>query len=143
MKKDSIFSSLKLLGLHFNEASFKRHGVKQDGDELSFGVNAEVSQEESGKEIYKVSLLVSCLKKNEYEVRVEIEGIFSLAGEAIVIKENLLKINAVSILMPYVRSEISLLTAQPNVDCIVLPAFNIAKMMESGSEDTLDDNAIK
>ena len=32
--------------------------------------------------------------------------------------------------MPYLRSEVSLLTAQPEVECVVLPPFNINKMME-------------
>jgi hypothetical protein len=27
--------------------------------------------------------------------------------------------------MPYMRSQVSLLTAQPEMDCVVLPAFNI------------------
>lgn len=35
-----------------------------------------------------------------------------------------------AILMPYLRSEVSLLTAQPETDCVVLPVFNINKMLE-------------
>ena len=38
--------------------------------------------------------------------------------------------NAVAILFPYVRSQITLLTSQPEVDSIVLPPVNIAKMVE-------------
>ena len=33
--------------------------------------------------------------------------------------------------MPYLRSEISLLTAQPGMECIVLPPFNINKMVKN------------
>lgn len=39
--------------------------------------------------------------------------------------------NAVAILMPYLRSELTLLTAQPDTESVVLPPFNINKMMES------------
>ena len=38
--------------------------------------------------------------------------------------------NAVAILMPYLRSEVSLLTAKPETECVVLPPFNINKMLE-------------
>lgn len=39
------------------------------------------------------------------------------------------KNRAVAIVMPYIRSEVSLLTAQPGVDPVVLSPFNIAEMM--------------
>ena len=31
--------------------------------------------------------------------------------------------------MPYLRSQVSLLTAQPEVECVVLPAFNVNAML--------------
>ena len=45
-------------------------------------------------------------------------------------KNTLISKNTVAILMPYLRSQVSLLTAQPEVECVVLPAFNINKMLE-------------
>lgn len=38
--------------------------------------------------------------------------------------------NAVAILFPYIRSQISLLTAQPETTPIVLPPLNIAQLVE-------------
>ena len=38
--------------------------------------------------------------------------------------------DAVAILMPYLRSELTLLTAQPEMESVVLPPFNINKMLE-------------
>ena len=46
-------------------------------------------------------------------------------------KESIIKKNTVAIMMPYMRSQLSLLTAQPEVECVVLPPFNIVKMMEN------------
>ena len=43
---------------------------------------------------------------------------------------NLYQKNSVAILMPYLRSEISLLTAQPETETVVLPVFNINRMMD-------------
>ena len=42
----------------------------------------------------------------------------------------LIEKNTVAILMPYLRSELTLLTAQPDTDSVVLPPFNINKMLE-------------
>lgn len=38
--------------------------------------------------------------------------------------------NTVAILMPYLRSELTLLTAQPEMESVVFPPFNINKMLE-------------
>ncbi len=46
------------------------------------------------------------------------------------LKNTLVTKNAIAILMPYLRSEVSLLTAQPGIECVVLPAFNINKILE-------------
>lgn len=45
--------------------------------------------------------------------------------------QNLINKNAVAIMMPYLRSELTLLTAQPDTDSVVLPPFNINAMLES------------
>ena len=44
------------------------------------------------------------------------------------VTQSLIDKNAVAILMPYLRSEVTLLTAQPDTDSVVLPAFNINKL---------------
>ena len=44
--------------------------------------------------------------------------------------QTLINKNAGAILMPYLRSELTLLTAQPDTDSVVLPIFNINKMLE-------------
>ena len=46
------------------------------------------------------------------------------------LKNELISKNSVAILMPYLRSEISLLTAQPETETVVLPVFNINRMMD-------------
>ena len=38
-------------------------------------------------------------------------------------------------MMPYVRSEISLITAQPGVETVVLPPFNINNMINKGTKE--------
>ena len=41
-----------------------------------------------------------------------------------------LRQNAVAIVFPYMRTQLSLLTSQPEVDTVVLQPLNIAQMVE-------------
>lgn len=46
-------------------------------------------------------------------------------------EDTIIQQNAVAIVMPYIRSEVSLLTAQPGLETVVLPPFNIVEMMNN------------
>lgn len=50
------------------------------------------------------------------------------------LRRTLINENAVAIIMPYIRSQVSLITVQPEVDCVVLPPFNIVGMMAEQQE---------
>ena len=87
---------------------------------------------QNDEKLYKVAVKIQGQKKDEYEISVEINGIFGFSGTDGVsdeLKKKMISTNAVAILMPYLRSEISLLTAQPETESIVLPPFNIASLM--------------
>ena len=71
-------------------------------------------------------------KLEEYTFEISLSGFFSIeADEELTedLKNTLITKNSIAILMPYLRSEVSLLTAQPEVDCVVLPAFNVNNML--------------
>lgn len=44
-------------------------------------------------------------------------------------EDKLLQQNAVAIIMPYIRSEVSILTAQPGMDTVVLPPLNTVELL--------------
>ena len=72
-------------------------------------------------------------KKEEYNLIISLSGFFKVEKEDSVNDEmvqNLINKNAVAIMMPYLRSELTLLTAQPDTDSVVLPPFNINAMLE-------------
>ena len=72
-------------------------------------------------------------KPDEYSFEISLTGFFTIEDDPNItqeLKKDLVSKNAIAILMPYLRSEVSLLTAQPGVECVVLPAFNINKMLE-------------
>lgn len=74
-------------------------------------------------------------KKEEYEIEIAIQGLFlfSSSGEEIneSLKKDLIQKNSVAIMMPYVRSQLTLLSSQPGVDPIVMPPLNINAMLDS------------
>lgn len=128
MGNNQAKSDLVLEKLVFDKLEFTRLGFRNKSDlELNMQVQLAENKEE---DIYKVTLSVEGTKQEEYALRVQISGYFSVNGEGLEIKDTLLSQNAVAIIMPYVRSQISLLTAQPDTDCVVLPPFNITKMIE-------------
>ena len=56
-------------------------------------------------------------------------------------KDVLLRQNAVAILFAYVRSELTLITSQPDTDPIVLPVVNIAAMMKDKDSNSQELNS--
>ena len=127
----NIRSSLILQQLVFDKVSFERHGKKNQND-IKFQIKTEVGKL-AGEELYKVSLAVKADKPEEYTVEIQITGIFVFEEGSELNKKQkqvLINKNAVAMLMPYIRSEMSLITAQPGMDCVVLPPFNINKMLE-------------
>lgn len=128
----SIESVLKLNKIVFDKIEFKRLGFEND-NELELEIQSNISQRQD-TEIYKVTLVLKGKKSEEYTLEISLSGFFSIEADGELtedLKNTLVTKNSVAILMPYLRSEVSLLTAQPEVECVVLPAFNINNMLDN------------
>lgn len=129
----NVNSILSLDRLVFDKIEFKRMGRKNE-NEIEFEIKIIISQKQN-EDIYKVTLALNGIKEKEYSLAIELSGFFSFDEKEPLdeeFKKTMINQNAVAIIMPYMRSQVSLITAQPEVDCVVLPPFNIVKMM---SED--------
>lgn len=129
MEKD-VNSVLSLDKLVFDKIEFKRMGMKNE-NEIEFKIQIIINQKQD-EDIYRVTLELLGNKEKEYSIDIELTGYFSFdANETLdeEFKNTMISQNAVAIIMPYMRSQVSLITAQPEVDCVVLPPFNIIKMM--------------
>ena len=129
MEKD-VSSVLSLDKLVFDKIEFKRIGMKNE-NEIEFEIHVIISQKQN-EDIYKVTLVLTGNKEKEYLLEIELSGYFSFDDKESLDEERkktIISQNAVAIIMPYMRSQVSLITAQPEVDCVVLPPFNIAKML--------------
>lgn len=133
MKESKSYESiLKLKNILFDKIEYNRVGL-QNENELVFRIQTAVAKRESDG-VYKVSLELHGNKEGEYTFSIRLDGFFTFEyGKDECSKElehELITKNAVAILMPYLRSEVSILTAQPGVECVVLPPFNIIEMLE-------------
>lgn len=127
----NIESILKLNKIFFDKIEFNRLGFENDKN-FEFEIQSNISQKQDS-EVYKVTLVLKGKKPEEYILEISLSGIFSIEAHGDLsedLKNTLVTKNSVAILMPYLRSEVSLLTAQPEVECVVLPAFNINSMLE-------------
>ena len=124
-RRDEKSCVLKHNALVFDDIIFKRLGMHSDNDlEISFSVS--IGTNITDQDIKKVSVKVMGEKREEYSFEIQASGFFAYEGNA---EDSIIQQNAVAIVMPYIRSEVSLLTAQPGVESVVLPPFNIAEMM--------------
>ena len=123
-------SNLILQHLVFDEIEFKRLGFKTES-EVNYELEIQIGRDHDNQENYKVTLVLNGKKDTEYIFKIVLSGFFEIKNaENISDKETLIHRNAVAIMMPYLRSEVSLLTSQPETNSIVMPIFNINKMIK-------------
>ena len=126
---DNYNSVLTLQNLVFDEITFERKGLKNENElktsiEVKIGVNKE--------SVYRVTIVLKCEKIDEYNISISLSGFFKISSEKTLdenMVNNLISKNTVAIMMPYLRSELSLLTAQPETEPVVLPPLNINNML--------------
>ena len=125
---DNYSSVLTLTKMVFDKIEFERKGFKNE-NELKFRLQVQIGKNRNSA--YKVTLVLEGDKKDEYELQISLTGFFEIQNSDELSDSTvqaLIEKNAVAILMPYLRSEVTLLTAQPETDSVVLPTFNIYKL---------------
>lgn len=114
-----ILKKLEVLNSRFDNNA-------KEGDELELKVLFDRKITELGDNQYNITLttIVSDDDKKLF-VSVTISGLFETEIENKVLVER----NTIAIMFPFVRSYISLITTQPNKPPIILPAINVAAMI--------------
>lgn len=96
-------------------------------------MNFSVSVEKVEANHYTVTLQVDFEKVDEYMASVSISGYCEISDDTANLKE-LLRVNAPAILFPYARAQLSMLTAQPETEPIVLPVVDFQRMYEQSQK---------
>ena len=129
MNTKKIESILRLDDLSFEKISFERIGPKNDNEE-DHKISVRIG-ENSEEKVFRVILSIKTFKKEEYNTEISLSGIFSFNQEIDNDeKRDFIRSNAIAIMMPYMRSELTLLTSQPGVNPIVLPPFNVQALLK-------------
>ena len=132
--KESTTSILKLNGIHFNELSFKRRDSTDsviDDCELTRKI-VDIDVDNFTVELnFKLSTSI-------FEMSISLEGKFNIVCEDALMKERLKKNKTISILFPYIRSEVTLLTSQPEMTPVIIPPININKLIDESTTKTAD-----
>lgn len=83
---------------------------------------------------YSVQLTLELFEDNGEESAVQILarliGIFHIEADTEAQFNHLLRYNTLAMMMPYVRSQITLLTSQPGISPLILPPIDIKKLID-------------
>lgn len=117
-------SPLVLEKIEIIESTFRKKDESLEGLEL--GVQVEHSFNRLDEDIFEV-ILFTIVSDEDEKVYVSVKGraIFNTQQENMDILEK----NTIAIMFPYIRSYISIVTTQPGMNPIVLPAMNIVAMI--------------
>lgn len=117
-------SPLKMTNLHFPVCSVHRNDYVSEG-ELSISVRKEIIPIKNHS--YSVTIILDAERKEtaDLSIHVEANAVFYFEGSDSEIEKELISKNAVAIMMPYVRSQVTILTSQPNLKPVILPIFNV------------------
>lgn len=117
-------SPLVLEKIEITESTFRKKDVSLE--ELELKVCVEHNVKNIGEDRYEIKLGTSVSDENEnIYVNVKGKAIFRTQQK----NRDILEKNTLAIMFPYIRSYISIITTQPGMAPIVLPAMNIIAMI--------------
>lgn len=127
--KSKYESTLVLKKIEIVESSFRKKDEVMDELELGVQVKRDLKKKSDGT--FEV-ILETTVSDEDEKIFVNVKGraIFSAQCENMDILEK----NTIAIMFPYIRSYISMITTQPGMNPIVLPAMNIVAMVNDQSE---------
>lgn len=129
--KESI---VKLKNLAIEKIFFKRNIEKNISNNLKVSFSVEYSELKEDEQV-KLTARISAEDRDALELEITICGLFTIQEDDEALKRELAEKNTLSIMFPYLRSQITLVTTQPDFKPIVLPAININALVEEEKEN--------
>lgn len=133
---NSSVSALKLEKFYFSQFEFSRDenfdSFSGDEIEIGFGKNTSVDGN-----ILNITVFMRACYQDLFELKLAAVGKFNCQSDDI--SAIAFEKNAIAIMFPYIRSQITLLTSQPNLKPIVLPPININALFEKLQEDNKNE----
>ena len=123
---------LNLERIAFEEIKYKRDvnkATRTNDYEMNFTRQID-SREDNDHFRVALTALVWDKIENSIDFSITIVGFFTCSVEDENTKANLINNNTIAILFPYLRSQISLVTTQPDLPPMILPPMNIVAMFQ-------------
>lgn len=127
MKVTNADSNLVMEHLMFDNIHFKRLGCFNTNSVFDPSIEVTIRANDH-LDLYKITLELEGEKEKEYKLKIALTGFFSYSTITEIdpeLRDEMIHKNAVAIMLPYLRSQVSIMTAQPEVDCVVLPPFSL------------------
>ena len=123
---ESIEGKLEMKNLCFTKILFEQTQNGQNEKKIKFNIGVEYEQK-TEKNIL-VRLIANITEEsNSININVVEQADFELVNAEMLdneAKNNILKVNTIAILMPYMRSQIAILTAQPGMNSLQIPIID-------------------
>ncbi len=132
VEQQKISGDLTMDHLVCDKLVFDRYGFRTNEEAPKLNLAFRTEKDHDGS--YRVSLQVIARKESEYTATVRITGYFSV-DEDNPHKDTLLHQNTIAILLPFARSQMTLLTTQPETTPVLLPVINVKKLIEQSKKE--------
>lgn len=126
---EQVKSFLNLKSIAFEEINFVRREIDDKNNHMGINVIGPVV---SGDQ-FEVTIQAQILGEGKYQLDTSLKAVFSIDG-GLRDENSFVLTNAVAIMFPYLRSEITLLTSQPGMNPVVLPPINVHEVMKKRSQ---------
>lgn len=117
-------SKLDMKSIYFEKIDYKKIGFSKEKNEFSHKVNCPIYISKENDKEYKLTISLKGKQLDSFEVELVLTGIFEVEFDSEEERDILFR-NAFSILFPYVRSQLTLLTSQPDMSPVVLSVINL------------------
>ena len=123
MEISKMKSDLRMDNFYFSECSVER-SCKVENGEYKADLQRDILKTEEHQFDVKLKLTI---EKEDLSVVVVAHAHFVYEAAEYEMEESIIKTNAVAIMFPFMRSQVTLLTTQPGMSPIVLPPINTKK----------------
>lgn len=130
---------LQMLDLYFSKFDFTQER-KSSNESAEYITSLTINYAVNKSDDTRIKIIIDTNVKNKTEsisVNLQTVGIFKIdkgdMEEAVY--EQLMKANTVAIMLPYIRSQISLITTQPGIIPVMMPPINVSSLVEMKTPD--------
>lgn len=123
----NVQTELILRKLVFDKISFERLGFKADTP-LTYSLQTQIGLIQP-ENLYRVSVTIQGEKKQEYTFEISITGFIQEKNKSEAADMDKIAKAAIRVLLPYLKNQLAVLTAQPETDCVVLPPIDVEHLL--------------